>query len=170
MALFNVFSDPKLVARQAQLDAQWNSLWASFQACDATPDSAFSEFVTDRNGWKTFFDSGSDWSSDSKRATDDWQTKAQDWSNRLQSWGCTGNEDSAPQPGSSGIPSVKDPPPDEPGIIDEITGVAKAATDKGIGWIETIGWVALGLAVLIIVAIVYLGTHSKVETPGLKVG
>jgi len=171
----NIFSDTKLRARQGQLDGQWKALRAAFGACNNTPDSSFVEFTNDFENWSAFYDSESDWSSGSKSATDEWQTKAQDWSRRLTSWGCNGNWDSlnvvsATGDTSNGIPSIKDPPPDDPGIVDSVLGVVHKVADPVANTAATIGWVAVGLIILIIAAIVWTVTHGQVSGYGVKVG
>ncbi len=171
MALFNIFSDPALKARQDQLDGQWNSLQALYSSCNNTPDASFAEFATDFRLWKEFYNSGSDWSADSKRATDEWQTKAQEWSRKLASWGCTGNTQDAngdpiPQSGDAGIPTVKDNPPDQPGLLDSLNPLPKLES-----WAETVGWVVVGLVVLAILAVVWISTKGHAKGPGgLEVG
>ncbi len=158
----NVFSDPKLRARQEQLDGQWNSLWATWQSCDGTPDSAFSEFASDRTNWKNFYDGESDWSADSKTATDEWQKKAQEWSGKLASWCGAG--------AAAGIPSVKDAPPDDPTLIDRTFSIVRKAEDTVIAPFATIGWVAVGFAVLMILAIVWIFTKGRAKGYGIEVG
>jgi len=172
---FGVFVDPKLRARQDQLDGQWKSLKAAWTACQNTPDSSFAEFATDFNGWSDFYASESDWSSASKSATDEWQTKAQDWSNKLTSWGCNGNWDnfqivSANGSDANGIPTIKDPPPNDPGLLDTVLGGIKKVTDPVTSTASTIGWVAVSLFVLIIFAIVWIVTKGRFEGFGAKVG
>ena len=158
----NIFSDDKLRTRQIQLDGQWSSLWARWQSCDSTPDSAFAEFASDRKGWIEFFDSGSDWSDDSKKATDIWQQKAQEWSNKLSSW-CGGGT-------SSGIPSVKDPPPDDPTLIMRITGGIKDVADIALKPAATIGWVAVAIFVLVLLTIVWIVTKGRAKAFGVELG
>jgi hypothetical protein len=171
----DIFVDPKLRARQNQLDAQWKALRSSFQTCDATPDSSFAEFTTDFDNWSAFYATESDWSAGSKSATDEWQTKAQDWSNRLRSWGCTGSFDgfnvvSALGDTSSGIPTVKDPPPDDPGLLDSVLSGVHKVTDPVTSTAATIGWVAVGLLILIIGSIVWIVTRGAYSGYGVKVG
>jgi hypothetical protein len=164
----NIFQDPVLVQRQAELNATWLSLNNVKTGCNGLPDSAWLEFVNDYKGWQEFFDSGSDWSSDSKKATDGWQIKAQDWSKRLSSYGCAGSlgvvttTDGFGNPtgretvyagGDQGIPGVKDPPPDQQGITDKIGGA-----------IATAGWVAAGLVALIIIGIFYVATRPTLHS------
>jgi hypothetical protein len=180
MSLFDtvtlgVFVDPKLRGRQDILDAQWKSLKTGFTACDNTPDSSFAEFTNDFASWSMFYASESDWSSGSKATTDEWQTKAQDWSNRLQSWGCNGNWDgvntvSAVGNASSGIPLVKDPPPNDPGIVDQALGLVHKVTDPITGTASTVAWVAVAVLVLAIGAVVYILTKGKASGYGVKVG
>ncbi len=166
---FNLFSDPKLRTRQDQLNAQWNSLLSVYQTCDNTPDSAFSEFITDLKAWRTFYDSESDWSSSSANATNEWQAKALDWTSRLSEWGCTGNQDG--EYGTpNGIPGVKEPPPDSTSILDDAKAVVSGGADSFFGSLATVGWVATGLAILIVIGIVYLLTHVSASTPYGSVG
>jgi len=168
MPLFNIFSDPKLRARQDQLNAQWISLWAAWQNCDNTPDSAFPEFVSDRNAWNEFYDSGSDWTADSNNATNVWQAKAKEWADKLGSWGCSGNFDVTDVSSPSGIPGVKEPPPDEQSALSKAGDAISKVGGGFLGglWssIKTVGWVAVGLVVLVLGLVVYLLTHAKVKT------
>ncbi len=159
----NVFSDPVLKARQDQLDAQWRSLKALYDTCDQTPDSAFSEFATDFKNWKEFYESGSDWSDDSKSTTDGWQRQAQEWSSRLTGWGCYGTAGSADLGQSDGaIPTVKDPPPDEPGFLD------KLGSDLDF-WTKTATYTTIGLTVAAIVFAFYL-VRKGASGFGVKLG
>jgi hypothetical protein len=175
MAL-NIFSDPKLRTRQDQLDGQWYSLLQVVQFCDNVPDSSFSNFTSDLRAWQAFYESGSDWSSSSENATNDWQAKALEWSKQLNAWGCTGNI-SGSDSTQSGIPGVKTPPPDQGDFLDKAVDAAKGLADKATGpldaiWnrIATVGWVALGLIVLILGLAVYSLTHVKANTPYGSVG
>lgn len=169
MSLINVFSDPKLRARQDQLDAQWKSLRAVYQMCDQTPDSAFAEFSTDFRAWSEFYDSGSDWSSDSNNATNVWQSKAKEWADKLTGWGCYGNFDSSGVT-NSGVPGVKNPPPDEKSILESVTDSVSSAGSDFFGTLSTIGWVAVVLFVLILGMVVYVLTHAKASTPYGNIG
>lgn len=174
MALFNVFSDPALKARQDILDAQWNSLWSIYQGCDNAPNNTFSEFVTERTAWKEFYDSGSDWSASSKAATDQWQSKAQEWASQFTSWGCNGNLGSVngvsiPADVNS-IPTVKDPPPDGPSFIDTALQTFQKTESSILSPFATIGWVAVGLAVLIILALVWSLTKGHAKGYGVEIG
>ncbi len=164
MGLLNLFSDPKLRARQDQLNAQWNSLLSVYQTCDNTPDSAFSEFATDLRAWRTFYDSEADWSSSSANATNEWQAKALEWTQRLSEWGCTGNQDG--EYGTpNGIPGVKTPPPDSTSVLEDVKGLATGAADSIWSRLMTAGWVVTGMFVLLIVGIIYLLTHVTANTP-----
>jgi hypothetical protein len=55
-------------------------------------------------------------------------------------------------------------------VVDELTGAGKSALSGVTGWISTIGWVAVGLAALIIIGLIYVLTKGKFEGAGLKVG
>ncbi len=169
MALFNVISDPALKARQDELDAQWSSLSALYSGCDQTPDNAFAEFSTDLRLWREFYASGSDWSASSKTATDTWQTKAQDWSRRLQGWGCYGTAGSDQlDAGSGAIPTVKDPPPDAPGLLDNLKALDPLPEIEK--WAEGVGLIVVGVVVLVIIAIVYITTKGHAKGYGVEVG
>lgn len=163
MSVLNFFSDPKLRTRQDQLNGQWNSLWAVYQACDQTPDSAFSEFATDLRLWREFYDGGNDWSSSSANATNEWQNKAMEWSQRLTDWGCTGNQSSDQLPNN--IPTVKVPPPDETSVLDDAKGFVSDKVEGIWSRLATAGWVVVGLFVLLIGGIIYLLTHVTANTP-----
>lgn len=154
----NVFSDPKLRARQDQLDAQWNSLWATWNACNDTPDSAFPEFATDRRLWKDFYDSETDWSASAKTATDEWQVKAASWASKLSGW-CGGGS-------SSGIPTIGAAPPDDVTLVDRVLEAPKQA----INLVATLSYVAVGFAVLVVLGIIYISTKGKVSGYGVTVG
>ena len=171
MALFGILVDSALKARQDQLDAQWSSVSALYSGCDQTPDSAFAEFATDLSAWRAFYASGSDWSADSKTATDEWQTKLQDWTNRLTGWGCYGT--AGPDElaaGSGAIPTVKDPPPDAPGIVDSVLATLKKTENAALSPFSTIGWVAVGIVVLVVLAIVWITTKGRAKGYGVEVG
>jgi len=177
MALFNVFSDPALRARQDVLDGQWNSARAVFGTCDSTPDSAFSEFTTDYNNWKSFYNSGSDWSTDSANATNTWQAQLKSWTDKFAQWGCTGNftltpgsvgADDAPEPDY--IPKIKKPPPDQPRLLSRIGQQVKDGAQSFWSTLTTIGWVAVGLAILLGLGLIYLLTHVRVSTPQGSLG
>jgi hypothetical protein len=125
----NFFSDPELRARQDVLNAQWNGLWGTYNAtCSNGLGNAFPEFATDKRNWDDFYGSESDWSSASKHATDEWQTKAQEWAKRLKDYGCGDNQYS-----DLGIPGVKDNPEDRPGVLDALeTGVKTYVAGVGV--------------------------------------
>ena len=173
--LFNFFSDPALRARQDQLDADWNSAWAVVQTCDAVPASSFSGFATDRSNWKQFYDSGSDWSSDSYNATNEWQNRLKTWTDQFRQWGCTGSfaltpgtvgaDD--PTPEENGIPGVKDAPPDKQSIVEQAKDAIGNAGQGLWSNITTIGWVILGVVVLIVFGLIYTLTHVKASAPGV---
>lgn len=170
----DVFVDPKLRGRQDILDGQWKALNAAFQVCDNTPDSSFAEFVNNFRDWQAFYASESDWSSGSKATTDQWQNTAQEWSRRLTSYGCNGNQDNAAVVSStgdgSGIPTVKDPPPDDPGVLDTALGAIHKVTDPITGTASTVAWVAVAVLVIAIGAVVYILTKGKASGYGVKVG
>ena len=154
----NLFSDPNLRTRQSQLDAQWNSLNGLVSQCNDIPNTAWVEFVNDKKNWEVFYDSESDWSQDSKEATDQWQTKAQEWAARFSSYGCSGSIGSIggvdiTSGGDKGIPNVKNPPPNEDSFIDKIGSAFKTV---GIGLV-------VFLAVIILV-FVYIIRNTKVTT------
>lgn len=138
----NFFSDPELRARQDVLNAQWNSLWGTYNAtCSNGLGNAFPEFATDYQNWQEFYDSGSDWTGASKHATDEHQTKAQEWTKRLRDYGCGDSQYT-----DLGIPGVKDNPDDKPGIIDSLTDAAKTGA---YAWVFTIVLI-LGVVVFVI--------------------
>lgn len=176
MALFNVFSDPKLAARQAQLDSQWRSLNALVNTCNNVPSSSWVEFVADFKSWTEFFQSGSDWSASSKAATDEWQSKAQTWVDRISSYGCAGTLGSVDginvvsAVGDAGVPTIKDPPPNDPTFLDEVTATVGKVTEPIWSRIGTVGWVAAGLIVLIILGLVWVLTKGKASGYGVKLG
>lgn len=154
-----LFSDPALRARQDQLNAQWNSLKAAYQACD-TPSAAFPEFATDYRLWGEFYESGSDFLDSSKRATDSWQRKAQEWQNRMSAWNCgeSGYSD-------GGLPGVKDPPPDEPDFLDKL---ADKAQDP-FRFLRNVAWAGVALVFVIILGIIWLVSKKSVSGHGVRV-
>ena len=151
----NFFSDPELRARQDVLDGQWKSLWGTYNAtCSNGLGNAFPEFATDKANWDAFYDSESDWSSASKHETDIWQTKAQEWAKRLKDYGCGDSTYS-----DLGIPGVKDPPPDQPGLFDKAIDAAKS----GAKWYAAaVGGVAIAILIAI-VAMVYFLSKSNLN-------
>jgi len=174
MSLFNVFSDPKLRARQDQLDAQWSSLNALQNTCDGVPDSSWVEFVNDLKAWRVFYESESDWSANSANATNEWQSKAQDWANRLGSYGCAGGLGSVAgiiiqaAEGDTGIPGVKAPPAAETSWLGQagalVTGAVSAVYDDAKGAISWYSYAIIGLIILVVLALGYMLTHVKVKT------
>lgn len=175
MALFNVFSDSELKARQDQLDAQWKSLNSLINTCDDFPSSGWVEFVNDFRNWQEFYDSGSDWSSDSKHATDLWQVKAGEYAKRLAGAGCRGGIGSVAgvdvvSAGDSGIPFVKEPPADMPGLFHEILSGVDQAQDTLLAPLKTAGWVVVGVVVLIVIALVWILTKGQASGYGISVG
>jgi hypothetical protein len=177
MSLFpDLFVDPSLRARQDQLNATWNGLRASYGVCQNTPDASFAEFTTDYNAWQAFYASESDWTTDSFNATNSWQQKAVQWANNFKAWGCTGSdpENSGNDTPVNGLPIVKDAPPDEKGSVGQAASSIGDAIKNGLAgvWntIETVGWVVVGLIVLILGGIVYLLTHTNVSTPTASIG
>jgi|SRR5882672_2669530 len=164
----NLWSDPQTRARQDQLNAQWNALWGVWQNCDNTPDSAFAEFATDLKAWREFYNSASDFSAASINATNSWQQKAKDWSDKLTGWGCTGNQSSDDLP--SGIPGVKAPPPDEQSLLSKATSGVGNSVSSFLSTLTTIGWVAVGIVVFLVLGIIYTLTHVKVSSPTGSIG
>ena len=143
---------------------------ANWTLCQNTPDASFSEFATDYAAWQEFYGSESDWSSNSFNATNEWQTKAGEWADKLSQWGCTGNDENAPADAPSGIPGVKPAPADQQSLIDKAGKVVSDDITGVTNTIKTIGWVALGVVVLIIVGLIYLIPHTKVSTPSGGIG
>lgn len=167
-----IFTDPALKARQDVLAAQWNSLRAAFSVCDNTPDSSFSEFQTDYTNWTTFYNSGTDWSSDANNATNTWQTTAKSWADRLNQWGCNGTATLSPgsvgsdQPDpTGGIPGIKTAPPDTTSLLEQAKNAIGNAGNGLWSDITTIGWAILGVLVLIVFGLIYVLTHVKISLP-----
>src|SRR5215471_20743042 len=161
----DMFVDPQLRARQDQMDAQWSSLNGTINSCDAFPDAAWVQFVNDLRNWRDFYAGGNDWSSASKHATDDWQTKLQSWTTQVASWCVPGASD------PTYIPTVKDPPPDQPSTLQTLLGEVKSDVAAPFVWVEDVALkIGIGLAVLvvlIIVAIVVVLVKGNVKTgPG----
>jgi hypothetical protein len=177
MSLFpDLFVDPSLRARQDQLNATWNGLRASYGVCQNTPDASFAEFTTDYNAWQAFYASESDWTTDSFNATNSWQQKAVQWANNFKAWGCTGSDptNSDVTTPTNGIPGVSAPPADEQGVIGKAATSLNDSVKNALAgfWntLTTIGWVAVGLIILILGGIIYLFTHTNVTTPTASIG
>jgi hypothetical protein len=166
------FVDPALRTRQDQLNAQWLSLNGIQQSCQGISDSAWVEFVNDLKGWKDFYASESDWDMDSKHATDDWQTKASYWADQFKLYGCGGvlgsvnGVDIPATAGDGGIPSVKANPADDKPWYSGITDVASTIQDD----VSTIGWIAVGVVVLVVLVVGYVLTRGKAKGFGVEVG
>ena len=174
MSLFpNIVSNPALRARQDQLDGQWSSLNGIQQSCDQFPSQAWVEFSNDLRNWREFYDSGSDWSQSSEKATNEWQIKAQEWAARMAGSGCGGTAGSvggSDIPAAGGIPGVKDPPPLSQGLLDEAAEAFEKGTDALQSPFKTLGWVAVGIVVLILVAVIWVGTKGHASGWGVEVG
>jgi len=169
--LFNVFVDEKLAQRQQILNAQWDSLDTLQQNCKSVPASSWSEFQNNLRDWRSFFNSGSDWSSSSKTATDEWQLKAAEWAKRFDSFGCSGvRGEFIFDSGDRGIPGVKDPPPDDPGILDGVLSAYDKTSSALLAPLATAGWVAVGLVVVVIAAVVWIATKGKGSAGPVSVG
>jgi len=167
----NVFSDPALKARQDVLHGQWTSLHELSQSCDGLTTESWYQLETDWLNWKDFYDSGSDWSSSSEKATNEWQNKAKEWADRLNRAGCRGSTVASDiTPVDTGIPGVKDPPPLTPGLLDEAAAAFKKGTDALSSPFKTLGWVAVGVVVLILVSIVVITTKGHASGYGVQVG
>lgn len=162
----NIFSDPVLRTRQDQLNSQWISLNASVNTCkvDESSSSIWLEFVADFKGWQEFYDSGSDWSMDSKHATDEWQTKASDWSGRLGE--ICGGVSGIQLAGDTGIPTVKANPADDKPFWSPLTDTINTIHSDA----STIGWVAIGVIVLVVLVIGYVLTKGHASGYGVTVG
>lgn len=175
MALFNIFSDPELKARQDQLDGQWAATNAMFQTCDNTPSQAFPEFTRDLAAWRQFYDSGSDWSADSKHATDEWQTKLKDWVQRLKDYGCQGSvgsiggEDITAN-GDQGYAGVKDNPPDKPPLFQSLLDGIQSTENTLLAPLGKLGIGVSVVVVILLIIVAYVLTRGKAEGYGVKLG
>ena len=172
----DIFVDPTLRARQDTLNAQWLSLYALSQSCDGIPDSAWVEFINGKKAWDVFYESESDWTISSKKATDEFQSKAQEWAKRFAQYGCSGSigsvggEDITTDSPDLGIPGVKDNPPDPESLFHQITG--------GISSLEsTIGapFKSLGIGIIIVLIVLlagigYILTRGKASGYGVTLG
>lgn len=168
MSLFNdLFVNSDLQSRTDQLNSIWQSLSGQSYSCSWGGGTQV-QFDSDYQAWFTYYKSGDF----DDAETNSWQTKAQTWSNDFAAFGCGTPSDIGAT--SSGIPTVKDPPPNQQAPL------AKAAS--GIGdaiknalasiWttIETAGIVVAVVIVLILSGIVYLLTHTNVSTPTASIG
>jgi hypothetical protein len=168
MAFFNVFSDPKLKARQDQLNAQWVAVFQTIESCGLTPSSgpAFQQFYADFESWKEFYEGGNDWSSASENATNSWQSKLQEHTANAKNFCSFGYDGS-----SSYVPGVKDPPADAQGILGKAADLAKAPFET----FEKLGtYFGIGIGVLILIVagilvyVIYRGI--KADRSGVSVG
>lgn len=169
----NIFSDPKLRTRQDQLDAQWQAL--SNLRCDNLPSSTEVEFETDEQNWRYFYDSETDWSASAKKATDEWQTKAGEWAKRFAAHGCGGGVivdgiSVISNTGDGGIPTIKSNPEDDKTLFEEAQDAASALTKPARDAASTVGWVVVGVVVLVLVLTAYVLTRGKASGFGVKVG
>jgi hypothetical protein len=168
---FNLLSDPELAARQSQLNSQWYALNQTLDECSLTASSApfFSQFYADYDQWKDFFASGSDWSSGSKHATDDWQTKLKDYTQKVNAY-C--GQSSADAGGAAYIPGIKDNPPDAPGLLDELKGDVAAPFNWISDTATKIGIVAAVVLGALLVAVVWIAVKGNVKAgpSGVSVG
>lgn len=160
----NLWSDPVLRARQEQLNSQWYALNDTVDSCELTASSsaAFSQFYSDYDAWKTFFDSGSDWSSDSKHTTDIYQTKLQEYTKTIKGY-CSGGA----QPY---IPGVKDPPKDTPGLLDRGIDLAKAPFDLVDSVVTKVGIITGVLVFAVLATIIYVAVKGNVSAAGVSLG
>ena len=165
-ASFNLFSDPSLAARQAQLNSQWYALNQTIDECSLTASSApfFSNFYSDYAEWQTFFASGSDWSSSSKHATDEWQTKLQDYTKQVAAY-C--GQSSGDAGGAAYIPGVKDNPADEPGIWDEIKSDVTAPFTFAESLVTKVGIIVAIVIGAVLVAIIWVSVKGSVNIAGV---
>ena len=168
MSFFNdLFVNSDLKARTDQLNSQWNALSGQSYACHWGGGTQV-QFDGDYQAWFTYYNSG-----DYEDAeTNSWQSKAQEWSRNFAAFGCGTPSDIGAT--SSGIPTISDPLPNEqPALAKAASGIGDSLKNAFAGlWntLETIGWVAVGLVVLILGGIVYLFTHTNISTPQGSIG
>jgi hypothetical protein len=155
----NVFSDPALRARQDQLNSQWVGLNDTIGSCGLTASSApaFQQFYADFAAWQEFYGSGSDYTTASKHATDEWQDKLKEYTRTLLPYCSIASPDAG---GDAYIPGVKDNPADEPSLLDKLGDEA----GKPFLWVEDVA-LKVGIG-LIIVVVLILGTLVYVSTKG----
>jgi hypothetical protein len=166
----DMFVDPALRTRQDLLNGQWISISASIKRCDNFPTTEWISFSNDFRNWTTFYDSESDYTSSSKHATDDWQTKLQYWSGELSRW-CSANINSdgnavdSSNPDYVYVPGVKDPPPDPQGsgILDELKKDVAAPFQWAEGLVLKIGIGVAVLVVIVIIGIIYALSKSNLK-------
>jgi len=180
MGFLQVFLNQDLQARRDQLNAQVLAMQNLQDQCNNVPSSSWVEWSNDKRDWDTFYSNESNWvtSSDNKKALDDWQTKMQTWSNRFASYGCAGtlgsvdgiNVVSAVGNTDNGIPTIKDAPPDDPGIVDSLLGTVHKVTDPFTSAVTTASWVAIGVVILIVIVLGYVLVHGQASGYGVKVG
>lgn len=170
------FVDEKLRASQDVLDGQWKSLNGLQSRCDGVPDSSWVEFVNDFRNWQEFYASESDWSADAHNATNVWQAKAKEWAEKFSAWGCVGTVGSVggiyiePETGPNGIPGVKEPPPDTQSIVARAGEAYKEAAGGFLSSLKTIGWVSVGIIVLIVLCLGYVLTKTTISLPQGSIG
>lgn len=168
---FNLFSDPELAQRQASLNSQWYALYQTTENCQMTAASQpwLSQFAADYYQWQQFFESGSDWSSDSKHATDAWQSKLQEHAKQAANFcGQSQRDDSG---GNAYIPGVKDPPPDR---ASDLWGKVKETVSAPFNWVEGLA-TKLGILLAVVIgavlfAIIYVSIKGSVKAGPISVG
>lgn len=168
MSLFNdLFVNSDLQARSDQLNSQWQALSGQSYACNWGGGTQV-QFDSDFQAWYTYYSSGD--LDDAE--TNSWQSKAQEWSINFASFGC--GTDPSIGTTSSGIPTVKTPPANVAAPLANVaSGIGDTLKNAFSGlWnsLATIGWVAVGLVVLILGGIVYLFTHTNISTPEASIG
>lgn len=168
MGLFNdLFVNSDLKARTDQLNSQWQALSGQSYSCNWGGGTQV-QFDSDFQAWFTYYNSGD--LDDAE--TNSWQSKAQEWSNNFAAFGCGTSSDIGVT--SSGIPTVKTPPPNEQApLAKAASSIGDSITNAFSGvWntLKTVGWVAVGLIVLILGGIVYLLTHTNISSPQGSIG
>ena len=73
-------------------------------------------------------------------------------------------------PSGSGVPTIKDPPPDDPTFLDKSLDAFRRTRDEVLAPVATIGWVAVGIVGAIILAIIVLATKGRAKGYGIEVG
>ena len=169
MAWLNLVSDPVLRQRQESLNAQWFALNQTIDSCALTASSApaFSQFYADYDAWKSFFESGWDWSSDSANATNRYQSKLQEYTTLAKQY-CVAASGAEP----AYIPGVKDPPKDDKSLFEKGTELAETFVETPAKIAEYLGIATVVVVAAILFTIIYVSTKGSFSAGahGVSVG
>lgn len=165
----NLFSDPVLRARQEALNAQWYALNQTIDNCALTgaSQSFFSQFYADKAAWDEFFESGSDWSSDSANATNRYQDKLREYTKGV---GVYCSQASPEAGGGPYVPGVSPAPADSKSLWDRAIDTPKDVLNAAESFVAKIGIIAAIVIGAILFAIVYVSVKGKVSAGPVAIG